>query len=104
MPTLLYRLLDMPEALEHDLSSLRTVHYGAAPMSPAKLKPLQERFGNIFVQVYGSTECLQPVSTLDKADHANASIERLASAGRIAPGIELLVVDETGAAMPAGSI
>lgn len=104
VPTLLYRLLEMPEALEHDLSSLRTIHYGAAPMSPGKLKPLQQRFGNIFVQVYGSTECLQPVSTLNKTDHADASVERLASAGRIAPGIELVVMDEMGAPVPAGAI
>ncbi|MFX1674803.1 AMP-binding protein [Paraburkholderia sp. A2WS-5] len=104
VPTLLYRLLDMPEASAHDLSSLRTIHYGAAPMSPAKLGPLQERFGNIFVQVYGSTECLQPVATLNKADHAAATPARLASAGRIACGIELLVVDERGMPVPAGDI
>jgi acyl-CoA synthetase (AMP-forming)/AMP-acid ligase II len=104
VPTLLYRLLDMPEALEHDLSSLRTIHYGAAPMSPAKLAPLQERFGNIFVQVYGSTECLQPVATLNKADHAVATPARLASAGRIACGVELLVVDESGTPVPEGGI
>ncbi|WP_322033897.1 AMP-binding protein [Paraburkholderia sp. J76] len=104
VPTLLYRLLDMPEARDHDLSSLRTLYYGAAPMSPARLKPLQERFGNVFVQVYGSTECLQPVATLNKADHAAATPERLASAGQIACGAEVQVMSESGAPLPAGQI
>ncbi|MBC8641257.1 AMP-binding protein [Caballeronia sp. EK] len=104
VPTLLYRLLDMPEALKHDLTTLRTIYYGAAPMSPAKLAPLQERFGNIFVQVYGSTECLQPVATLNKSDHAVATPARLASAGRIACGVELLVVEADGAPVAQGVI
>ncbi|CAB3778449.1 Long-chain-fatty-acid--CoA ligase [Paraburkholderia caffeinitolerans] len=104
VPTLLYRLLDMQEALAHDLSTLRTIHYGAAPMSPAKLKPLQERFGNIFVQVYGSTECLQAVATLNKRDHADATPERLAAAGRVACNVELLVVDSDGVPVPVGDI
>ena len=104
VPTLLYRLLEMPNAQERDLSSLRTLYYGAAPMSPGKLEQLREQFGNIFVQVYGSTECLQPVTTLNKADHAAATHTQLASAGRTAPGIELLVVDDDGSPVPAGSI
>lgn len=93
----------MPEALEHDLSSLRAILNRAAPISPAKLEPLQERFGNIFVQAYGSTECLQPVATLNKTDHATATPGRLASAGRIAGGAELLVVDNDGVPVPSGA-
>ncbi|MCY1347561.1 2-succinylbenzoate--CoA ligase [compost metagenome] len=104
VPTLLYRLLDLPEASDHDLSSLRTVYYGAAPMSPSKLAQLQQRFGNIFLQIYGATECLQAVATLSKADHLLASEDgRLASAGRVAPGVELMIVDEHGAEVAAGA-
>jgi acyl-CoA synthetase (AMP-forming)/AMP-acid ligase II len=96
VPTLLYWLLDMPEAGSHDLSCLRTVWYGAAPISPAKLKQLQARFGNIFLQVYGATECLQPVTTLYKRDHVDADAKRLASAGRVATTAEIRVADEEG--------
>lgn len=103
VPTLLYWLHDMPEASSHDLSSLRTLFYGAAPMSVGKLEQLQERFGNIFLQVYGSTECLQPVTTLSKSDHLNADPTKLSSAGRVAPGIELLVVDDDGNPVPHGT-
>ncbi|SEB24704.1 AMP-binding protein [Variovorax sp. YR216] len=102
VPTLLYWLLDMPEASSHDLSRLRTVWYGAAPMSPAKLRQLQSRFGNIFLQVYGATECLQPVTTLYKRDHVDADAKRLASAGRVAITAEVRVMDEEGQPLPCG--
>lgn len=105
IPTLLYRLLDLQEAAAHDLSSLKTILYGAAPMSPTKLAQLQARFGDVFVQVYGSTECLQAVARLDKADHAPGEAGapgRLASAGRIAPGVELAIMDDDGRELPDG--
>jgi len=103
VPTLLYRLLDLPEARKHDLSSLETILYGAAPMSPDKLRLLQERFGNVFAQVYGATECCVPVTCLGKADHLDAldRPERLASAGRVTPGVGLRIVDLEGNPLPA---
>ncbi|MFJ4292235.1 AMP-binding protein [Cupriavidus sp. NPDC089707] len=104
VPTLLYRLLDMPEAGSHDLSTLATCFYGAAPMSPNKLRQLQQRFGNIFVQAYGATECMQRVAVLTKADHASASDERLGSAGRVTGQAEVVVVDESGKEVAPGVV
>jgi acyl-CoA synthetase (AMP-forming)/AMP-acid ligase II len=103
VPTLMYWLLDLSEATHHDLSTLRTIYYGAAPMSPSKLGQLQGRFGNVFVQVYGATECLQMATTLSKADHLDPGAKHLASAGRVSPMVELLVVDEAGKRLPPGS-
>jgi len=100
IPTLLYRLLEMEEADKHDLSSLRILYYGAAPMSPSKLAELHDRFGRIFVQVYGSTECLLFASFLSRADHvinADGSPGKLASAGRITTCAEVRIVDDNGA-------
>ncbi|MNJ31545.1 Long-chain-fatty-acid--CoA ligase [compost metagenome] len=97
VPTLVGFLLELPEASHYDLSSLQTLYYGAAPMSPVKLEQSQARFGNIFFQLYGATECAQAVCTLTKADHLDAvQTGRLASAGRPATGIELKIVDEAG--------
>lgn len=104
LPTLLYWLLELPEAKAHDLSSLQTIKYGAAPISPSKLTALQERFGNIFTQSYGATECLQAVTKLTKDDHLLAGTEHLASVGRAMPGIELLIADDEGNALPSGQI
>ncbi|SEA41712.1 Acyl-CoA synthetase (AMP-forming)/AMP-acid ligase II [Paraburkholderia sartisoli] len=97
VPTLVSWLLDLPEASQHDLSSLRTLYYGAAPMSPARLAQAQQRFGNIFFQLYGATECAQAVCTLTPSDHLTAAeTGRLASAGRPTAGIEMRIVDEAG--------
>ncbi|WP_244620731.1 AMP-binding protein [Metapseudomonas lalkuanensis] len=103
VPTMIYRLLEMPEATDHDLSSLQTLAYGAAPMSPAKLRQAQERFGNIFMQIYGATECLHAVAILSKADHLNASDSQIGSAGRIAAGAEVIIVDDDGNPLELGA-
>jgi acyl-CoA synthetase (AMP-forming)/AMP-acid ligase II len=65
---------------------------------------VQARFGNIFVQTYGATECLQAVSSFSKADHLTA-VEggHLASAGRVTPGVELRIVDDDGKEVPIGT-
>jgi fatty-acyl-CoA synthase len=102
VPTLLYRLLDLNSSGAYDLSSLRNLTYGAAPMAPAAVAQLVERFGRIFIQVYGATETLTYVSVLNKRDH-DASTEtgrrRLGSAGRVAPGVEIIIADDEGRAM-----
>ncbi|KWR89143.1 AMP-binding protein [Cupriavidus sp. IDO] len=104
VPTLVNVLLELPEATQHDLSSLRTLYYGAAPMSPAKLGQAQQRFGNIFFQLYGATECAQAVCTLTQSDHLTAvETGRLASAGRPTIGIEMCIVDEAGNDVPPGA-
>ena len=97
IPTVLYRLLELEDATRHDLSTLDTVYYGAAPMSPSKLAQLQARFGNVFVQLYGAAECPQAVAMLYKADHAaELGSPHFASAGRVMPGVEVLIVDDNG--------
>jgi acyl-CoA synthetase (AMP-forming)/AMP-acid ligase II len=104
VPTVLYRMLDLPERC--DFSSLKTIRYGAAPISPSKLKLLLERFGPIFVQGYGSTECWPSCTVLAREDHRMNSphqIGRLASVGRPFPGEEILFCDETGTPVPPGT-
>jgi acyl-CoA synthetase (AMP-forming)/AMP-acid ligase II len=99
VPSMLYRLLEAPEARASDLSSLQTIYYGASPMSPPRLKQLRERFGDIFVQLYGSSEHGAAVTSMSKAEHlpdANGDESHLASAGRVVPGVELLIVDREG--------
>jgi acyl-CoA synthetase (AMP-forming)/AMP-acid ligase II len=105
VPTALYRLLEMQSAQPRNLTSLRTLLYGAAPMSPAKLKDLLSCFGPIFVQSYAATEAAMIVSLLGKADHRtdnDAAIARLGSTGRVTPGVEVFIADEQGVERPVG--
>ncbi|MFT3755684.1 MAG: AMP-binding protein [Pseudoxanthomonas sp.] len=105
VPTMLYRLLAMPEVARFDLSSLRGVFYGTMPISPDKLKQVQSRFGNVFVQGYGATENSQLALSLHRADHVIDNPEQakhLAAAGRVQPGVELLIMDDDGKPVPRG--
>jgi fatty-acyl-CoA synthase len=105
VPTILYRLLEAEFEKTMDLSSLNYIFYGASPMSPRKIKDLQARFGNIFVQFYGSSECVAPVTVLSTGDHSGETErerKRLASAGTPLPGVEVIVADEEGREAPQG--
>ncbi|MFP5476810.1 MAG: class I adenylate-forming enzyme family protein [Gammaproteobacteria bacterium] len=105
VPTALYRLLELQKASPRNFSSLRTVIYGAAPMSPSRLDDLVKTFGPIFVQGYASTETAMFVAVLDKADHRTDSeraIKRLSSAGRVTPGVEVFITDAEGSVLPTG--
>jgi acyl-CoA synthetase (AMP-forming)/AMP-acid ligase II len=106
VPTVLYRMLDMDLPSRYDLTSLKTIRYGAAPISPAKLEALLEVFGPVFVQGYGSTECWPSVTALGRDDHRTDSEEglrRLRSVGRPLPGEEVMVCDELGNPLGPGS-
>src|SRR6266436_7899336 len=106
VPTLLSRLIEMRSTEVSDLSSLRTLVYGAAPIAPAAMGRLLEQFGQIFVQLYGASEAVMCVSVLGKRDHdtgSEASRRRLGSAGRITPGVELIIADDDGKPLPTGT-
>ncbi len=105
VPTALYRLLELQKAHPRNFSSLRTVIYGAAPMSPSRLNDLVKTFGSIFIQGYASTEVGMFVAILDKSDHrtdSERSIKRMSSAGRITPGVEVFITDAEGKPLPTG--
>jgi acyl-CoA synthetase (AMP-forming)/AMP-acid ligase II len=96
VPTMVETLLD-EDALEMD--TLRLLQYGAAPIHPDTLRRMMQmlpraRFGQIFGQTEGS-----PISCLTPADHVLAAAGRddlLASVGRAAPGVELVVDQPDG--------
>lgn len=96
VPTMLYRLLDHPAAGSADHRSLRTIVYGAAPINRERLEDGLRKFGKVFLQIYGQTECPNLITTLSKDDHTNPDL--LSSCGRAVPLAELrLQADETGA-------
>ena len=106
VPTALYRLLELQRANPRSIASLRTLIYGAAPMSPSRLADLVECFGQVFAQAYAATEAPVMISILDKAEHRDdneQSIKRLSSAGRVTPSVEVFVTDSEGRPVPTGT-
>ena len=105
-PTLIYMVLAAPELDSTDLSSLRCFWYGAAPMSVARLEEALQRIGPVMAQLFGQTEAPMMISMMPPADHVAADgsplRERLSSAGRPAPLVQVAVLDEDGREVPGG--
>jgi long-chain acyl-CoA synthetase len=98
VPTMLIRLLMVPNLHSYDLSSLTRIWYGTAPMPTERLKEAIRIFGNIFRQNYGLTEAPQPITYLLPEEHiidgSEEEVRRLASAGRPAMGVNLRIVKD----------
>ncbi len=82
-----------------DLSALREIAYGTAPITPSSLTAAVAAFGCRFRQIYGNTESQSMISLLAPEDHQPGH-PRLASAGRISFGWEVRIVDPDGRDLP----
>jgi fatty-acyl-CoA synthase len=102
VPTMLYVLLDHPKFAETDLSSLETIYYGAAAMSPTRLKEGIEKLGPIFFQYYGQAECPMTITVLRKDEHDTSNLARLATCGRPVPWLHVALLDDDGNEVPRG--
>lgn len=110
VPTMINMLLENNNISTYNLSSLKRIYYGTAPMSVTKLKRAISTFGNIFRQNYGLSEAIQPLTSLLPSEHVLAGdeeqVNRLASAGRrsIGPEIRIVDSDESNIDVPVGEI
>lgn len=104
VPTMLYRLLDYLAEHPEQTPRLQTLVYGSAPITPARLRQAIERFGPIFIQLFGQTECPNWGTSLGKRDH-HLALERpelLLSCGTPCTLASVRVVDEAGRDVAAG--
>ena len=106
VPAVLQFLQIVPNAHDHDLSSMQLVAYGASPITEQVLRDAMAQFSTAkFVQVYGLTETTGAVVQLDAADHDPENRpELLRSAGKPYPWVELRVVGADGEDVAPGEI
>ncbi len=83
---------------------LRRIYYGAGTLSPQLLARAQTLFACEFEQGYGMTETCILGTRLGPADHALERPERVASAGKPMPGVDVKVVDGDGSEVPPGTL
>ncbi len=81
VPTMLSRLVSSPRWTLHDLSSLRALIYGGAPMPDAQLRAAIQKVGQALHQIYGMTEAPWPITRLGPEDHLVLG-PRLGSVGK----------------------
>ncbi|TAK36369.1 MAG: hypothetical protein EPO21_02830 [Chloroflexota bacterium] len=102
-PTMLHDLLHHPDVDRYDLSSLRGVIVGAAPVPKKLLQEAVDRLGEVFVPMYGMTESTGTACVLRRPDMYPVAAQperRLRSLGKPTAGIEVRVVDDEGADVP----
>jgi len=108
-PTMVTRLLDDPRCGDTDISGLRTIAYGGAPMYVSDLKRGFEKLGQgCFYQLYGQGESPMTITGLDQRLHRDADNPayeaRLAGVGMARTGVAVQVVDESGYNVAVGEV
>jgi len=114
VPTMLKRVIDDPDLCKCDLSSLKVITYGAAPMPFEVIKKAIDLFpGVMFINAFGQTETASTITTLGPEDHVITGTEeekakklkRLQSSiGRPMDDVEIKIVDEELKEVPMGEV
>ncbi|MBP2371102.1 long-chain-fatty-acid--CoA ligase [Pseudonocardia parietis] len=107
VPAVLQMLVAVPGAAQRDWSALRSIAYGASPITAGALRNVVETFRAPLFQVYGATETTGAITQLHPDDHDpdGPRAHLMRSAGRAYPWVELTVVDPaTGDELPSGEV
>ncbi|MDI1287196.1 MAG: fatty acid--CoA ligase [Reyranella sp.] len=104
VPAMILFLVQAPQIRETDLSSLRLIVYGAAPIPADLLKQAMGIFKCGFQQVYGLTETTGAITLLPPEDHDPADARKLLSCGYAQTGVDLRIVGDDGADLPSGQV
>jgi acyl-CoA synthetase (AMP-forming)/AMP-acid ligase II len=110
VPTMLARIVDALDGKPGDVPSLRTLSYGGSRIAATTILQALKLFpGTDFVNAYGLTETSSTIAVLSPGDHRaalesgdEAARTRLASAGRLVPGVQAQVRAADGTPVPAG--
>ena len=99
VPTQFVRLLRLPEDVRrrYDLSSLRLVVHGSAPVAPEVKRAMIDWLGPVLFEFYGGTE--GGGVSIDSHDW----LAHPGSVGRPRPGLTVEVLDDRGDPVPAGT-
>ena len=103
VPAVILFIMQQPNIGEADVSSVRQVIYGAAPIAEELLVQASAKFKCDFVQVYGLTETTGGGTNLKPADH-NPARNKLRSCGKPNKGVEVRIVDENGKDVAQGEV
>lgn len=105
VPAALQMVVQHPRAPTTDFSNLKYLMYGAAPMPLELLKEAVRTMPTTkFLQAYGMTETSGTISILPPEDHSLEGNQRMRSAGKACPGVEIEVRGADNVEVPRGDI
>jgi fatty-acyl-CoA synthase len=102
-PAILLMLMNSPAMREADLTTMKSLSYGASPISEDLLARARARFQCEFVQFYGMTETTGAGTFLPAEAHDPAK-GKLRSCGTAWPGLEVRIVAADGSEVPRGEV
>lgn len=110
VPTMLKRVIDDPDFSKYNLSSLKVITYGAAPMPFEVIsKAIKVMPWARFINAFGQTETASTITTLGPEDHIiegteeeqQKKLKRLTSSiGKPLSDVEVKIVDDEGRVLP----
>jgi acyl-CoA synthetase (AMP-forming)/AMP-acid ligase II len=107
-PIMVKRLAGDPTLTGADLTALKTIIYGGAPMYLADLEKVLEVFGPRLAQIYGQGETPMTITALSRADHADRDHprwrDRMQSVGFPRTDVEVRAIDAEGNEVPTGEV
>jgi len=110
VPTMLKRIMEVPDFESYDISSLKMITYGAAPMPYEVVRKACDIFpprGIGLINAYGQTESTATLTFLGPEDHdlstdREIKERRLRSVGKPMPDVEIAIMDERNRPLPPG--
>ena len=99
VPTQLARLLELPLD-KYDLSSLRIIKTAGGYLPPPLAKEAEERFGCPILGTYGT----QDTGSISGVPITASKDQRYTTVGRLHPGIEVKVLDDSGDPVKPGEV
>jgi len=105
-PAAVYVLLDYPNLMDYDFSSLQKLYVGSSPISPDRFKQAVEVLGPCLEELYGQSEACFPLLIKSSEDYLDADgnfIESVVtSTGRANHTSWIEIMDDDGNILPAG--
>lgn len=98
IPSVFIVMLDYPQLHDYDLSSLRSIVYGAAPMPVEVIHRLHEHVGAGLFNAYGQTETSSAISRL----LPKFALSKAGSVGTPLKGVEVTILDDDDRPVPRG--
>jgi len=111
VPTMLKRIMEQPDFRTYDISSLKLITYGAAPMPYEVVRHAVDVFQCGLMNAYGQTESTSTLTYLGPDDHQipreegperERKLHRLRSVGRAMDDIAIAIMDEKNATLAPG--
>ncbi len=106
-PTQIIKMLDEFVPGAFDLSSLKAICYGGAPIHVEHLRNAVRAFGPVFAQIYGQGEAPITITGMNAAAHQRRGVAgdpRIGAAGQVRTDVEARCGDADDNPLPAGGV